>query len=127
MGRGDPRQRQLSFDASKVPKQWDPDNPMDSKAACGSTSPTPLDGAVAIMPELKAGFKAIDSLLDELPALLDRMQESLDRYSTRMEGAKRCISDEEDAYFALIKRVEKTERLLKVATKNEDLEALFST
>ncbi|KAJ1214807.1 hypothetical protein NDU88_002418 [Pleurodeles waltl] len=115
MGCRDPKQHQLSFDATKTPRRQDSVVPHGSdNAERALSAPDPLmEGAAAIMVELKAGFKAIDTRLNSLAMCVDDMHECLDGPSTRVSATEQRISDIEDGSAALTKRVERAEGMLK--------------
>ncbi|KAJ1171001.1 hypothetical protein NDU88_002872 [Pleurodeles waltl] len=96
MGRGHPRQKQLSFDTNRTPKKAPMDGSTSADSQRGATSAPPPDGAEAIMAELWVGFQAIDSHFDTLDTRLNRMNECLDCQATRMDGAKCRTSNVED-------------------------------
>ncbi|KAJ1123774.1 hypothetical protein NDU88_002241 [Pleurodeles waltl] len=57
MGRGDPKQKKLSFDTTKAPRRQHIDDTVDPGPASSATSDLPLDGAAAIIAELRAGSR----------------------------------------------------------------------
>lgn len=95
MGRGDPKQKQLSFETTMTFQL--PRSPLGSEGVPDqATADPPLDGTVAIMSELCAGFRAIDSSCDSLTHRFDTMNERLEHHGTRIEGAEHKISQVQD-------------------------------
>ncbi|KAJ1194032.1 hypothetical protein NDU88_003327 [Pleurodeles waltl] len=86
-GRGDPKQKQLSFDTTKTPRRQHADDAADHGPTSNAACDLPLDGAAIIMAELKAGFKTINSRFDSLTMQLHRMNER--RHATQL-GAAEC-------------------------------------
>ncbi|KAJ1185778.1 hypothetical protein NDU88_002565 [Pleurodeles waltl] len=122
MERGDPKQKQLSFDNNKTPKTFPIKGPTSASSERGAT-PKP-DSTADIMAELRADFRAIDSRFDALDSRLGHMNKRIDLQATRMDGAEPRISEVEDGCINTKKRLERVIHLLKtVATKKEDLEA----
>ncbi|KAJ1218385.1 hypothetical protein NDU88_005965 [Pleurodeles waltl] len=78
----------------------------------------------AILMELCAGFRAINTRFDTMASHLDRMGKRLDRHNMRMAHSEDRISKVEDTTSKMGKRLEVLKTgLCTVGIKNEDLEA----
>lgn len=128
MGCGDPKQRQLSFEATKTRRREGGEDAVRGESTERADPPEAdrpaLEGTAAIMAELQAGFKAIDARFDDLGARIDTIHNRVEQHEARIDTAEKHISEVEDTQAAMAKLLDRTERLLKMtAAKAEDLEA----
>ncbi|KAJ1163933.1 hypothetical protein NDU88_004385 [Pleurodeles waltl] len=92
MGHSDPKQKKLTFNADRTPRQW--------RTSSYTEDPLPghnlsVDGISPIMVELRAGFESIHKRFDTLNSRLHHVSEGLDTRTKRLDGAERKISEVE--------------------------------
>ncbi|KAJ1200343.1 hypothetical protein NDU88_004167 [Pleurodeles waltl] len=119
MGRDNPKHHKLLFKQAKPTRHQGShsDDGLDRDTGAEMTH-----GKAAIMAGLRTEFGSIDTRYNALTSGLDRIDESLDRQATGLNSKEDCVSGLEDRAAAIVKHLEKADRLLKmVAAKIEDL------
>ncbi|KAJ1130771.1 hypothetical protein NDU88_009119 [Pleurodeles waltl] len=95
MGRGDPKQKKLSFDpligARRLHTLSHSEESPNNNAAVAS-----FDGVAPITAQLSARFKSTDACFHSLTNRLDRLSERIERHAVRLDGTERRNSEMED-------------------------------